>query len=103
LVAANIKKGVEIFGVTGTFTSDATAAAADIYTGKTAYVNGAKVTGTMANNGAVTATLTTMSTSYTIPTGYHNGSGKVSITVQSKTATPATYSQIIFADNQKML
>lgn len=47
LVAANIKKGVEIFGVTGTFTSDATAAAADIYTGKTAYVNGTKVTGTM--------------------------------------------------------
>ena len=47
LVAANIKKGVEIFGVTGTFTSDATAAAADIYTGKTAYVNGAKVTGAM--------------------------------------------------------
>ncbi len=46
LVAANIKKGVSIFGVTGTYTSDATAAAANIHSGKTAYVNGVKVTGT---------------------------------------------------------
>lgn len=47
LVAANIKTGVSIFNVTGSFTSDATATAADIATNKTAYVNGAKVTGTL--------------------------------------------------------
>lgn len=47
LVAANIKTGVSIFNVTGSFTSDATAAAADIATNKTAYVNGAKITGTL--------------------------------------------------------
>lgn len=47
LVAANIKKGVDIFGVTGTYTSDATAAASEIVSGKTAYVNGSKVTGSM--------------------------------------------------------
>lgn len=47
LTAANIKKGVQIFGVTGTYTSDATAAAADIASGKTAYVNGSKITGTL--------------------------------------------------------
>ena len=48
LVAGNIKKGVNIFGVTGTFTSDATATASLIASGKTAYVNGNKVTGTLA-------------------------------------------------------
>lgn len=56
LVPENIKTGVEIAGVTGTFTSDATAAAGEILTGKTAYVNGNKVTGTIASKGAQTYT-----------------------------------------------
>lgn len=46
LKAANIKKGVSIFDVTGSYTSDATATAADIAAGKTAYVNGKKIVGT---------------------------------------------------------
>lgn len=46
LVAGNIKSGVNIFGVAGTFTSDATAVAGNILNGKTAYVNGSKITGT---------------------------------------------------------
>ena len=50
LVAANIKSGVNIFNVAGTFTSDATAAAADIVSGETAYVNGSKVTGSLVIN-----------------------------------------------------
>lgn len=47
LTAANIKTGVQIFNVTGSYTSDATAAAADIVNGETAYVNGSKITGSL--------------------------------------------------------
>ena len=46
LKAANIKSGVELFGVTGTYTSDANATAAQILSGKKAYVDGKLVTGT---------------------------------------------------------
>ena len=56
--------------------TQASAAAGDILKDKTAYVNGSKVTGTMANQGAKTASLN-CGGSYTIPAGYHNGSGKV--------------------------
>ena len=58
LVAGNIKSGVSIFGVSGSYagsggssggldTSDATATAGDIVSGKTAYVNAEKITGTL--------------------------------------------------------
>lgn len=52
LLPANIKEGVSIFGVVGTVqegidTSDATVAEGDILSGKTAYANGQKLTGTL--------------------------------------------------------
>ena len=43
----NLRAGVEAFGVQGTFTADADATAEDIANGKTAYVNGEKITGTL--------------------------------------------------------
>ena len=60
-------------------TQNATAADTEILAGKTAYVKGALKTGTMKNNGAVTGTITTKGGQYTIPQGYHDGSGKVGI------------------------
>lgn len=60
-------------------TSDATSAATEILKGKTAYVKGAKVTGTMPNNGAVAGNISTVAGKYTVPQGYHDGSGKVQI------------------------
>ena len=60
-------------------TSDATATVAEILATKTAYKNGNKLTGTMPNRGAVTGTISTKAQEYTIQQGYHDGSGKVSI------------------------
>ena len=60
-------------------TSDATAVAAEILTGKTAYKNGSMLTGTMPNRGAVAGTIDTKAGQYTVPQGYHDGSGKVGI------------------------
>ncbi len=66
----------------------ATAAAAQRLKDKTAYVNGATVTGTMANRGAVSQALN-CGGSYTIPAGYHSGSGKVTANTLAS-QTPAT-------------
>lgn len=75
------KDGEKITG-TSTYdadTSDATATASEILATKTAYVNGAKVTGTMPNNGAVSGTISALATPYVVPQGYHDGSGTVGI------------------------
>lgn len=60
-------------------TSDDTAAVGEILSGKTAHARGTQLTGTMPNNGAVSGSITTKAQEYTVPQGYHDGSGKVSI------------------------
>ena len=77
---AHDKSGAPITG-TCTYdadTQDATVAVAEILEGKTAYARGSKLTGTMPNKGAVNGTISTKEP-YTIPMGFHDGSGTVSI------------------------
>ena len=60
-------------------TQDATATDAEILSGKSAYVRGVKKDGTMKNNGAVEGVISTKDGVYTVPQGYHDGSGKAQI------------------------
>ena len=70
-------------------TGDADAAAANILDSKTAYVNGAKVVGTMPNNGSVSASMDGLTTtSVTISAGYTSG-GTVSLTSDIEDALAA--------------
>lgn len=81
-----------------------TAGAGDVLTGKV-YVtkDGAVTTGTMANNGAVSKTLDVTTITYTIPKGYHSGSGKVTITLETKSVTPTKSEQKITPTSGKVL
>lgn len=89
VTADKLLKGITAHGkdgapITGTCdwdaaTGDATATAAEILSGKTAYVKGKKVSGTMPNRGAVAGKISTKAGAYTVPQGYHDGSGKVTI------------------------
>ena len=84
--------------------SAVTAAAADVLTGKVIVAaDGSTVAGAMINNGAVTKTLTAAAPTYTVPAGYHSGKGTVTITPQSKTATPTKSPQSISPDSGKVL
>ena len=70
-------------------TSGADALAANILDGKTAFVNGLKVTGSMPDNGSATATMDGLTTtSVTIPAGYTSG-GTVSLTADIEEALAA--------------
>lgn len=80
-ITAHDKSGAPIVG-TSTLdvdSSDATAAVAEILKGKTAYARGTKLTGTMPDNGAVAGTIAAVAEKYTIPSGFHDGSGTVQI------------------------
>ena len=91
-VTAHDKAGELVEG-TCTFdsdTQDATVAEAEILKGKTAYARGAKITGTMPNNGSIKKTITSKDQSVVVPQGYHDGSGSVAIdTVEKSKLIPA--------------
>lgn len=84
LLVGGTAHGADGQPITGTCTfdsntQDATVAVAEILTGKTAYVRGAKITGTMPNRANINTDITTASQSVTIQQGYHAGTGKVQI------------------------
>ena len=148
LTPGNIKAGVVILGVTGSYSGEAsklqaktvtptkqqqaisaddgydalstvtvlaipaayqdvtgvTAAAGDVLAGKIIVdADGAKVPGTMPDNGTVNRTLDATTQSYTIAAGKHSGSGKVQIVPESKTATPSKSQQTIAPTSGKVL
>lgn len=81
-----------------------TATAADVLTGKVFVTSTGVVTpGEMVNNGAVNKTLDVTSITYTIPKGYHSGSGKVQIVLETKNATPTKSAQEITPTAGKVL
>lgn len=59
--------------------SDCTAVIAEVLAGKTFAKGGSVLTGTMPNRGAVSGSIDTKGGTYTIPQGYHDGSGSVGI------------------------
>lgn len=133
IIAGNIKQGVTILGVAGTYSgegvnlqsktvtptkskqeisadegydalssvtvnaiptnyqdiSGVTAGAADVLAGKVIATSTGNVTGTMVNNGAVNGSVGLTEDEYTIPAGYHNGTGKVTLNTDIETALAA--------------
>ena len=83
LVASNIKSGVSIFGVNGNYigngtdTSDATATQNDIANGKTAYVNGEKITGNLSVISQISTSATPSSDETDISLSYKNSSRRI--------------------------
>ena len=94
VVADKLLKGYTAHGADGepiagscTFdadTQDATAVDSEILENETAYVRGVKITGKMKNNGAVSGEISSKEGLYTVPQGYHDGSGKVGISSAEK-------------------
>lgn len=82
---AHDKTGAQITGTCSydSDTSDATVAVAEILKDKTAYARGAKIVGTMPNNGAKNYTISDLN-DQTISLGFYDGSGKISIDSSEK-------------------
>lgn len=91
-VTAHDASGAPITG-TNTYDSDTsedTAVVAEILSGKTAHARGTLLTGTMPNRGGVTGTISTKAGTYSIPQGYHDGSGSVAISSTEQAKIIAT-------------
>ena len=64
--------------------SNATVEVAEMLLGKTAYARGQKLVGTMLNNSGVAGQISTKTGKYTVPIGYHDGSGVVQIALEEQ-------------------
>ena len=86
--------------------SATTAAPADVLANKVFIdADGVTQAGTMPDNGAVEKVLdaTTGNQEYTVPAGKHSGTGKVSVVLETKSATPAETAQDITPTKGKVL
>lgn len=84
--------------------SSVTAAAADVLAGKVIVTAaGAVTSGTMANNGAISQTLDATTTRYTVPKGYHSGSGTVQLVTEEKSVAPTKSAQVVSPTAGKVL
>ena len=84
--------------------SDVTATAPDVLAGKIIVDSkGKPVAGTMPNNGAVAKTLTPAAPSYTVPKGFHGGTGTIKIITEAKTISPTKKKQTVTPTNGKVL
>ena len=88
-LSSNMLFGVPTATMRAAVNTGTDATAAHILSGKKAYNSSTLVTGTMTNNGAISKSITPSisAQSYTVPAGYHNGSGKVTIAAVSATKT----------------
>lgn len=83
----------EITNGTCTYDSDTSeddAVIAEVLAGKTFHARGSALTGTMVNNGQVNGSISTKDGAFTIPIGYHDGSGKVTLDATEKAKLIAT-------------
>lgn len=85
-------------------TSSVTAEAGDVLTGRIfVTADGTVTAGNMINNGAVEQLLDAVTVSYTIPKGYHTGTGRVQLVLETRTVTPSGTVQEITPATGKVL
>ena len=108
IIASNIRKDVVILGITGNMvegvdTSDGTAVAGNILSGKTAYSKGSKITGTIPSVAAKTVTPSTSAQTAVAAGNYCSGNitvGAIPNQQNGGTWTPSTSAQTMVAANK---
>ena len=97
LVAENIRNGISIAGISGSFTADANALSGNILSGKTAYVRGTKVTGTMPTYSGTT----NVTSNQTLETSGKYMSSDIVVNVAGiiEIATSSAMDAVLVADN----